>query len=295
MNDKIATDQIASGKILAFIDGSAYANSVCDLAAWFARRKQAPIEILHVLGRRDTGSAPADYSGNLDVDARDTLLQELADLDADKARLAQKRGRLILDAAKARLEAAGVPAVTTRLRHGDIVETLTEFEGDADVVVIGKRGEAADFAKLHLGSNLERIARASHKPVLVAARAFQPITRCLIAFDGGPAVTKAVQHLARTGTLREVPCTLLTVAPDNPATRTRLEESAAHLRASGYEVAAEVRSGQPEEVIARAVESEGYNLLVMGAYGHSRIRSLIIGSTTTEMIRACKIPVLLFR
>jgi len=33
----------------------------------------------------------------------------------------------------------------------------------------------------------------------------------------------------------------------------------------------------------------------MGAYGHSRIRSLIIGSTTTEMIRSCKVPVALFR
>jgi len=37
------------------------------------------------------------------------------------------------------------------------------------------------------------------------------------------------------------------------------------------------------------------DLLLMGAYGHSRIRNLIIGSTTTSMIRSCKIPVLLFR
>lgn len=37
------------------------------------------------------------------------------------------------------------------------------------------------------------------------------------------------------------------------------------------------------------------DLLVMGAYGHSRIRELIIGSTTTEMIRRTKQPVLLFR
>ncbi|MEQ9334216.1 MAG: universal stress protein [Thalassobaculum sp.] len=34
---------------------------------------------------------------------------------------------------------------------------------------------------------------------------------------------------------------------------------------------------------------------MMGAYGHSRIRSLIIGSTTTQMIRSCMIPVMLFR
>jgi len=48
-------------------------------------------------------------------------------------------------------------------------------------------------------------------------------------------------------------------------------------------------------VIADTVESEQFDLLVMGAYGHSRIRNLIIGSTTTQMIGACKVPVMLFR
>ncbi|MCF3974828.1 universal stress protein, partial [Paracoccus salsus] len=39
----------------------------------------------------------------------------------------------------------------------------------------------------------------------------------------------------------------------------------------------------------------GFGLLVMGAYGHSRIRSLIIGSTTTAMVQSVKMPVLLYR
>jgi nucleotide-binding universal stress UspA family protein len=34
---------------------------------------------------------------------------------------------------------------------------------------------------------------------------------------------------------------------------------------------------------------------VRSAYGHSRIRNLIISSTTTEMIRSCKMPVILYR
>jgi len=33
----------------------------------------------------------------------------------------------------------------------------------------------------------------------------------------------------------------------------------------------------------------------MGAYGHSRLRTLIIGSMTAEMVRSCLIPVMLFR
>ncbi|PHQ71937.1 MAG: hypothetical protein COB97_00755 [Paracoccus sp.] len=47
--------------------------------------------------------------------------------------------------------------------------------------------------------------------------------------------------------------------------------------------------------MARLVEDDGFDMLVMGAYGHSRIRSLMIGSTTTQMIQSCKVPLLLFR
>jgi nucleotide-binding universal stress UspA family protein len=36
-------------------------------------------------------------------------------------------------------------------------------------------------------------------------------------------------------------------------------------------------------------------MLVMGAYGHSRVRTLLIGRTTTALLRACRIPVLVFR
>jgi len=67
--------------------------------------------------------------------------------------------------AEARLREDGVEKVVPVLRHGDLVEELALLEHEADLIVIGKRGEAADFAKLHLGSNLERVVRASARPV----------------------------------------------------------------------------------------------------------------------------------
>jgi len=282
-------------KLLALIDGSIYSQSVCDHVAWVAERSGGSVEFLHVLGRRDASSAPVNLSGNLNAEARDTLLTELASLDEQKAKLAQKRGRALLAGAKERLETAGIGEVTTKLRHGDMLETLLEFEAEADLIVVGKRGEAADFARLHLGSNLERVLRSSHKPVLVSARAFKPVKRFLIAFDGGSSAVKAVDHVARSKTFVGLDCRLLTVGPDSPEARKRLDDATAVLRAAGYEVQADIEPGQADKVIARRVEADGIDLMVMGAYGHSRIRSLIIGSTTTEMIRSCKIPIMLFR
>ncbi len=282
-------------KLIALVDGSVYARSTCDHAAWIAQRTGAAVEILHVLGRRETPGATADLSGNIALGARTALLQELSAHDAERAKLSQKRGRAILDDAKAIVEDAGVGEVTTRLRFGDIVETVAEYEAEADMLVIGKRGEAADFAKLHLGSNLERIARSSHKPLFVAARAFRPIERFLIAYDGGTSSMKAVDHIARSPLFAGLACRLLTVGPDTDATRKRLEDARAVLAAGGYTVNADILPGHPETAIAEVVEAEGIDLLVMGAYGHSRIRSLIIGSTTAEMLRSCKVPVVLFR
>ncbi|APF36479.1 universal stress protein [Chelatococcus daeguensis] len=281
-------------KLLALIDASVYAQSVCDHAAWAAARLDASVEVLHVLGRRDTSSIPADYTGSLSADARDTLLAELAALDEEKARLAQKRGRLVLDEAKARLAAAGIDAVTS-LRLGDLTETVAEREVDAELVVIGKRGEAADFAKLHLGSNLERVVRASRRPVLVAARAFRPIERVLVAFDGGASALKAVDHIARSPMFAGLSCRLLMVGAETSDARKKLDGAVAQLAAAGYVPKADLVPGQPEQVIAQSVEREGIDLLVMGAYGHSRIRNLIVGSTTVEMVRSCKIPIMMFR
>lgn len=281
--------------LIALIDGSDYSQSVCDHAAWAAGRMNASVQVVHAIGRRETDSAPANLSGSIGLGARTALLEELAELDAQKAKLNQKRGRLLLDEAKARLAADGVAEITTTLRKGDLVETVQDLEKNAELVVIGKRGEAADFATMHLGSNLERVVRSLHNPILVAARAFKPIQRFLIAFDGGTSALKAVDHIARSPLFAGLECHLLTAGADTPEARKKLDDAEMMLSAAGYQVTTDIEPGPASAAIAKRVEADGIGLLVMGAYGHSRIRSMIIGSTTTEMIRSCLIPVMLIR
>lgn len=281
-------------KIVALVDGSIYSASVCDHAAWIAGRTGAPVELIHVLGRREA-SDTHDHSGAIALGARTALMEELAALDAQRAKLISQRGRAILEDAQALLEKAGVTEVTTRLRQGDIVEAVADVEADARVILIGKRGEAADFAKGHLGSNLERIVRASHKPVFVASRAFRPISKVLVAYDGGASAMQAVDHIARSPLFQGLSVHVVTVGSASPEVTKGLADAKAMLKAAGIEAETSVLPGQPEAALAKLVEEAQFDMLVMGAYGHSRIRSLIIGSTTTAMIRACKVPVVLMR
>jgi nucleotide-binding universal stress UspA family protein len=286
------TDQ--QQKIVALVDGSIYSASVCDHAAWIAGRTGAPVELIHVLGRREA-SDMHDHSGAIALGARTALIEQLAELDAQRAKLISHRGRAILEDAQSLLEEAGVREVTTRLRHGDIVEAVADVEADARVILIGKRGEAADFAKGHLGSNLERIVRASHKPVFVASRAFRPIEKVLVAYDGGASAMKAVDHIARSPLFQGLAVHVVTVGTATPEVKKGLADAKAMLNAAGVEVETSILPGQPDMALAKLVEEARFDMLVMGAYGHSRIRSLIIGSTTTAMIRACKVPVVLIR
>lgn len=281
--------------VLACTDGSVYAHSVYDHAAWAATRTEASVEVLHVIDHKKETAGVADLSGAIGLDARDDLLKQLADVDAVKSKAALARGRGILEDAAQRLRERGIDSPKLTQRHGSLIETLAEVEETADLVVIGKRGEAADFATLHLGANLERVVRGSRHPVLVTSRAFEPIQSVLIAYDGGPSARKAVKHAAEGRLLKGLDVHLLTVGPASPRNQEGLALAREELAHAGIAARTTLREGEPEEVIASVVEDEGVDLLVVGAYGHSRIRRLLVGSTTTELIRTCHIPLLMFR
>ena len=282
-----------TGKLIALVDASAHARSVCDHAAWAAARTAGTVEILHVLGRREAPER-TDLSGAIALGARTSLLQELAELDMRRARLAMARGRAILDDAEAIVAAAGVP-VTARLRRGDLVEALAEREADAGMILIGRRGEAADYAPGHLGSNLERVARAARRPVLVASEAFRPIGRVLVAHDGGPGGARVVDHVAGSPLYRGLAVTVATAGTATPAVAQALEAAQARLAAAGIAAETRIAPGEPEAALAELATAGGFDLAVLGAQGAARVRSLMLGSTTTELVHALAIPVVLVR
>jgi nucleotide-binding universal stress UspA family protein len=285
----------ADGRVLAALDPSPYAASVATHAAWAAVRLGAPLELLHAIDHPHGKPATTDLSGNLALGAQEHLLDQLASVDEQRGKLAQQQGRGLLDAARARVaESHGIDA-DARQRHGALVDTLLDLEPGVRLFVLGKRGEHADFASGHLGSNLERVVRAVHRPVLVASRTFREIGRFLIAFDGSATTRKCVDMVCASPLLKGLEAHLLMVGDAKPAADAHLDWARTQLQAAGFAPQVAQLPGTPDAVIAQQVADHGIDLLVMGAYGHSRIRSLIVGSTTTQVLRGCRIPVLLLR
>lgn len=281
--------------ILTCTDGSLYSPSVYQHSAWAAARMSAGIKVLHVLDPHRELAQGGDFTGAIGFNATAELTEEIVKLEEAQARVARLKGNAILEDATQQLAAAGITSVETLQRHGTLVETLEELESAAELVVLGKRGEHCDFAKGHLGGELQRVIRTSVRPVLVASRAFKSIERFLIAYDGGPSVLKAVDFVLTNLLLKGLHCHILRAGKVDDNARYYLEETAEKLRQAGFQVTAAVEAGPSEEIIAGVVKSAAIDLLVMGAYGHSPIRQFILGSTTTTMVRTCQIPLLMFR
>lgn len=181
-----------------------------------------------------------------------------------------------------------------RLRNGELTEGLAERRAGADLVVIGWRGAAADFATLRLGSNLERILRAAARPALIAARALRDPARAPIAFDGRPQSLKLVDHASCPPPFAGLPTTLPTAGEPCARLRGPTDAALAKLRAGGVAVEARVEPGRADAAIPAVVDREGIDLVAMGAYCHSRLRTRVIGSTAVEVKRGCKTPLLAF-
>ena len=281
--------------VIACIDGSSIARAVCDYAAWASRRLDAPLNFLHVLGKSEY-PIPADLSGNIGLGSREHLLQELAELDEKRSKVALEQGRLMLDAAKARAVVDGVTSpITSRQRHGELVDTLLELESDIRLLVMGRQGEQGDNLGEHIGSHLENVVRTLHRPILGIPADYTEPQRILVAFDGSATTCKAVEMVAASPLFRGLPCHVVMVGADKAEARDQLDWARTTLEQVGFEVTASLRSGQVAEVLCAYRTEHAIDLIVMGAYGHSKIRELLVGSTTTQLIRQSKIPLLLLR
>ncbi|MBB3232370.1 universal stress protein [Halomonas stenophila] len=281
-------------QVMAAIDGSQFSEGVCDYAAWASLALEAPLTFLHVVDNHPQ-TAEADLSGNIGLGSREHLLEELSHLDEQRAKVAQERGRLMLQAARDRAIEDGVAEPATRQRNGTLVETLEELADETRLLVMGKRGETAHQDSEHLGSNLERVVRSLHRPILMVPEAFQRPERVMIAFDGSTTTRKGVEMLARSPLFKGIPCHVLIVGADTGDHRSQLDWALATLREAGHEAEGAIRAGEVEETLRAYKEEHAINLVVMGAYGHSRIRHLLVGSTTTSVLRRASIPVLLLR
>lgn len=282
-------------KVLACVDQSHFADYVADYAAWAARRMDAPLELLHVIDRHPEQGSGEDHSGAIGIDAQENLLTKLSAEDEARTKNAREQGRIFLNRLRERASAAGATQVDVRQRHGELEETLAEQEEGVRLLVLGRRGEAAETTQRDLGRNVERVVRALHKPILTVTEGFKEPQRVMISFDGGIVTRRGVEMVAASPLFRGLPITLLMSGKESQDAPKQLEWAKTTLETAGFEVTALLTPGDAESTIAKTVKEQSIDMLIMGAFGHSPLRSLLLGSKTADLLRSSSIPTLLLR
>jgi nucleotide-binding universal stress UspA family protein len=183
--------------------------------------------------------------------------------------------------------------------EGDVARLLSLHGRHADLVVLGqpdREGMAADGPSLPATVTLD-----CGRPVIVVPHIGTAATigeRVLVAWDGGREAVRAVND-ALPILRRAKSVTVLSVNPaesEDDGPREPGADISLHLARHGVMVEAQSRFTteiSAGDVILNEVANKGSDLLVMGAYGHSRLRELVLGGVTRHILASMTIPVLM--
>ena len=191
--------------------------------------------------------------------------------------------------------AAGNISCECRVVPGIIANTIAETAKLADIIILGKRGENANFGGEFLGSSAENATRLSNKPVMVVEENYRAIKKMMFAYDGSASANKALQVVADLTLAAKLELSVITVYDDETEGKQILSEAVSYLNSYNITPAEILKSGDVVDTIISEANETGSDLIMMGAYGHSAFQQMLLGSTTTLLIRAARMPVLLYR
>ena len=206
---------------------------------------------------------------------------------------------------------AAAQAVAARLRAAfdaglagsGLVSSVIDEEGDegslvalharaADLVIVGQSD--AEGLEAMLRDVAEHAVMAAGVPVLSLPRKNVPTAfgrGLVVGWNGSREAARAIGD-ALPFLMAAQKVVLLAVGDEAGTT---VEAAAARLRRHGIEPQVE-RLAEPEgeigELLVTVVRTKGCDGLVVGAYGHTRLRELVLGGATRSLIRACPYPVL---
>ncbi len=170
--------------------------------------------------------------------------------------------------------------------------TVASFARTFDLVVTAPH--TTDRTEAHMSANPDLIALQSGRPVLIVPKDYDApglSTHVVVAWDGKRAASRAigdaVAMLEKKGKV-----TVLTIGKETPAGTDRLIQN---LQRHGIkaEQLQRPKSGSIGQTILDATREIGADLIVMGAYEHSKFAHDVFGGVTTDVLKKAKVPILM--
>jgi nucleotide-binding universal stress UspA family protein len=273
--------------ILVPTDGSDNALVAVRYAAALAKESGATLHGLYVVDVKllegpflrdisaSLGTAPfVNYQGNI-------------------AMILEERGNAALDAFRRVCEEADVKFKTSQAT-GVVSRVIVEHSELTDMIVMGRGGEHSQWLEGLAGSTTQAVIRRAGRPVLVTNTPLAGRDRLVVAYDGSNNAKEALFTAANLSAEWKATLHVLMVGDEDWVNR-RIAEAQDYLAA--HEIPAEFvgRAGDPSETIVAYAKECGADILVIGAYGHTKVRELVVGSATAYALNRAHCPVLLSR
>ena len=285
---------MATQHILDFIDGSAGTEAICGYAAWYANRLSLPVALLNTI--EVPASVRRDLSGTIGVDSRQILLQELSEIDERRAKVANNYSAALVNDAKSYINSHFDVAVDIYQRHSKLLPAIEHFSDMNRAIVMGRRGEDHKNSRINIGSQIETVARASNVPILICSEPFQEPSSYMIAFDASKTAIKVIKRIAKSEVLKKLPGHLVMVGNHDSTSKNSLSAAAAELLNAGYSIDCHhLPQGDAVNGLLNFQLEHHIDIMVIGAYGHSKWQQMFLGSTTTEILASTVSPVILVR
>jgi nucleotide-binding universal stress UspA family protein len=277
-------------KLLVCTDGSPYGDVACQYGFLMATTLKAELKGLHVSDiRMIEGPLLADISGALGAAGYYAGWPQFKNL-------MEAKGSAIRKVFLERARNAGMEASFT-VEVGHPLHVILGQESDADLIILGQRGENEQFGHELIGSIADRVTRLATKSCLVTPGRYEPVKSILAACDGSPISEKLTAQAILLAKALNASLTVVTVADKMTTEMTHaIAATAEHFcKADGVSPRVVTRKGQAGEAILDTIAQEKCNLVVMGAHTHTRIKRWFIGCTTQRVLADSGIPALLVR
>ena len=272
--------------ILLPIDGSHYTDSVLEYGIFMARKFDAMLRVLTIVDiRLFDWSLSSGADSFVPIMPSPEFQEESQKLQHEKADQVLKKAGEILNKSTVKFESfkqAGIP-----------VDEICNMARQADMVIMGIRGEYERWSDKLLGITVEGVTRQINKSVLLVDKEFKPFERIHVGYDGSDTANKALQLAAELSATLSLPLQVIAVFDSEEERNAVLDEAERYLQPYHLDYALRPETGDVTDVLVSAQKNApGAALTVIGSYGHSRLREAIIGSTTVEVMRKTS-PVLL--
>ncbi|RUT35062.1 universal stress protein [Arsenicitalea aurantiaca] len=197
--------------------------------------------------------------------------------------------------AAARAAGASVPVTTgsVRLTQDQVGNGAARMARSHDLSVIAMDRGSADKAGL-----AETVIFGSGRPVLLVPEGpagSADLRSIAIAWDGGRAASRAL-HDAMPLIVQAREVTLVTAMEDKDIGERAIAEVRAYLGRHGISAGHHDFSSAGKSIglaLQQGAIAQNAGLLVMGAFGHSRLRDFVLGGATRSTLDDLRLPVLL--